>query len=159
MRLSKLAAIVCTIMTVLLVLVGIVLFALSGILNPLIQADIESGTFDFDFKAYGTLVQNMASAGKITQALGIWCLYAGIIMLLLTVIFFLLRKIFKSFCISYSPFIREITRDMKVLFVLITLLTLRSSLLIGLILGLALWGMLLIFEYGCYLQNESDETL
>ena len=50
-------------------------------------------------------------------------------------------------------------KELKVVFVLIAIFSLKSSLLAGLLVSLALWCVIQIFEYGCELQRESDETL
>lgn len=48
---------------------------------------------------------------------------------------------------------------MKVAFIMITLFSLESNLLIGITVGFSLWSVVNIFEYGCELQKQSDETL
>ena len=76
-----------------------------------------------------------------------------------TVVLHFVGKVFKTFQESYSPFQPKVIRNLRITFILLTLYTLSTSLGIGLIVGLASWCVLNIFEYGCELQKQSDETL
>lgn len=146
----------CGVMTVLLAGCAGALFFLRNILNPLM---LESGqTFDYDFSSWG-FIENMLDHGKFAEGVSVYLLGMAVIIFILTVIMHHIAKIFKAFNKSYSPFLPEVVGNMKIAAVLITLLSLQSSLLIGAVIGLVLWGVLEIYAYGCELQNQSDETL
>lgn len=91
--------------------------------------------------------------------LAVYLMVLGIILICFAVVSHFLGKVFAEIKESYTPFRPEIVRNLKVVFVLVTVLTLRSSLLIGAIVGFSFWCMFQIFEYGCELQKQSDETL
>ena len=100
--------------------------------------------------------ENMES---IAMALGVYVIVAGIMLICFAVVMHFVGKVFRNIKESYSPFRPEIIRNLKVAFVLITVLVLQSSLLIGAVVGFSLWCVFQIFEYGCELQRQSDETL
>lgn len=102
---------------------------------------------------------NTAKVESIAVTLAVYLIVMGIFLICLAVISHFMGKIFKDIKESYSPFRPEIVRNFKVVFVLVTVLTLRSSLLIGAVIGFSLWCVFQIFEYGCELQRQSDETL
>lgn len=68
-------------------------------------------------------------------------------------------KLFKRFCNDYSPFLPEIVKDLKIISLLAALLILRSSVGLGIVSGFIFWGIIELYEYGCELQNQVDETL
>lgn len=89
--------------------------------------------------------------GKIFQAV--------LFSLMLTIIMYFIVKIFKRFCSEYSPFLSEIVKDLKIVSALATLLILRNSIGLGIVSGFIFWGIIQLYEYGCELQNQVDETL
>ena len=95
---------------------------------------------------------NLAKVDSVSLTLGVYMIGFSIIM-------HFLAKVFTDIRESYSPFRPEIVKSLKVVFVLTTLFALRSSLLMGVIIGFSMWCVLHIFEYGCELQRQSDETL
>ncbi len=102
-----------------------------------------------------TLIQN----GHVAEALTGYLFMTGAMLAAIAVMFHFIGRVFKDMRESYSPFQLSVIKKLKIVFVLITLFTLRSSLLIGALTGVALWCVLQIFDYGCELQRESDETL
>ncbi len=80
-------------------------------------------------------------------------------LIFIAVVLSFISRIFKVFMENYSPFTGQILKDLKITFILITVLTLSSGLMMGLIIGFALYCVYQIFEYGCELQQQSDETL
>lgn len=98
-------------------------------------------------------------------------LSAGItVLILLTFLFRLAISIFKDISMDETPFqMKQVARIKKIaiLYFVISLMDFGVKQisftftlnLIGILGGLMLWGIALIFEYGCELQKESDETL
>ena len=91
-------------------------------------------------------------------------------LILLTFLFRYAQEIFKDICVDSSPFeTKQVKRIRKiaVFFFVISLLDFQvqdfsvpfTMNFIGIVGALMLWCISLIFEYGCELQKESDETL
>ena len=70
-----------------------------------------------------------------------------------------MSRIFKDFMESYSPFQPDILKNLKIALVLIVIYVAQSDIGIALVIGMAAWCVTNIFEYGCELQRQSDETL
>ena len=102
---------------------------------------------------------NLAKVDSVSLTLGVYMIVMGIVLIGFSIIMHFLAKVFTDIRESYSPFRPEIVKSLKVVFVLTTLFALRSSLLMGVIIGFSMWCVLHIFEYGCELQRQSDETL
>ena len=61
---------------------------------------------------------------------------------------------------DYSPFIPENVKLIKTIAAFVAVIVLLEAGLVPAILtGLMLWAVALLFDYGCELQNESDEIL
>lgn len=95
----------------------------------------------------------------VAEALSIYIIVAGVEIIILAVIMHFVGKIFTEIRDEDSPFRQTVLKNLRVPFVLITLVILRSSLLIGAVAGLALYCVYEVFEYGAELQRLSDETL
>jgi hypothetical protein len=101
----------------------------------------------------------VAESGQAAQALAWEVITGSVILICMAVVLHFVAKIFKDIQESYTPFQPGIIRNLKIPLVLITVMELKSSLLIGLLIGLTSWCVVSIFEYGCELQRQSDETL
>lgn len=112
----------------------------------------------FNYQNFGIIAQNLAEEGKGAEAFTVFGIYMILFALIVTAIMHFIVKIFKRFGTNYSPFLPEVVKDIKIVAILITVLTLRSSIVLGIILGFVLWGIIQIYEYGCELQNQADET-
>ncbi len=60
---------------------------------------------------------------------------------------------------SETPFTREISKRLKVTFILITILVLVEGALIGVLVGAILACLYYMYSYGCQLQENEDQTL
>lgn len=133
----------------------IILSVLHNTLNMMIA---ESQT-SFDFSNFGQWTEKLASEGKVAEA-GIVILISGILFsLMMIIIMHFIVKIFKRICDDYSPFLPEVVKDLKIVSVVTTLLILRNSIGLAIICGLIFWGIIQLYEYGCELQIQADETL
>jgi hypothetical protein len=76
---------------------------------------------------------------------------------------YLFRKIgtlFRNINKDYSPFIPENVKLIKIIAVFVALIVLlETGIIPAILIGLMLWAVALLFDYGCELQNESDEIL
>ena len=93
---------------------------------------------------------------------------ALIVFLLLVIVFllisaFLMRKIgtlFRNINKEYSPFTAENSRLIKLIAVIGAVAALvEVGIGPAVIVGFVLWGIALLFDYGCALQEESDEII
>lgn len=101
----------------------------------------------------------VVESGRAAQALAWEVITGSIILICVAVVLHFVAKMFKDIQESYSPFRPEIIKNLKIVLVLITVMEVKFSPLIGLLIGLASWCVVCIFEYGCELQKQSDETL
>lgn len=141
--------------TGLLILAAILLFIVHNIfhlipLNP---------PTDFDFHSMGFWANLLANKGKGMEAIYAALLSGIIVSCMVTWIMHFIVKIFKRFSTEYSPFLPATAKDLKIVSILATLLILQSSVGLGIISGFLFWGIILLYAYGCELQNQVDETL
>lgn len=87
------------------------------------------------------------------------CFAGAISIILVIVAFSFLKKAFVHIHDSETPFQESTLKDLKISFIVITVLCFTYSLLFGVVLLLILKCLYNIFKYGCELQTESDETL
>lgn len=165
---SKVALVISNICKILVIacsaaclLGGCVIFGFREKLNILFASGLETIVIpekDLNHleKVIGTA---LIESGHIADALGIYVFEMCVILVCLAVVFHFVGKTFKVITENDSPFCPEIIKNLKISFILITVLELTSSLLIGLLIGVAAWCVISIFEYGCELQKQSDETL
>lgn len=91
--------------------------------------------------------------------LGVYMITTGVYLTILAVLMHYISKVFRDIREGYSPFQQSIVKNMRIVFIIITMISINSSLLIGALIGFSLWCVVYIFQYGCELQRESDETL
>lgn len=147
---------------VILLIVGLISIGMKDMFNWAFMKGVESGAFtveEFEWAFEGQMLQHLVEDEQIALALGLYLVEMGIVLICMVAILHFVGKIFKAFRESYSPFQPNILKNLRITFILLTLYTLPSSLGIGLVVGLASWCVLNIFEYGCELQKQSDETL
>lgn len=154
-KIGKCFQIIFAIFTVLFLIAAIVLFVPRHTLNTMIATSQTS----FDFRHMGQWAVKLASEGKVAEASIVFLLSAILFTLLLTIIMHFIVKICKRICDDYSPFLPEMVKDLKTVSVLTTLLILRNSIGLAVISGFIFWGVIRLYEYGCELQNQADETL
>lgn len=160
---TKITKVFAIVMAVILFLAGILFVALRNFFNAEFARAIGAGAPDLEaelrISGFGDLITQYLGQHDLAVSLGINMLVVGITMIVLAVLMYFVGKVFKDIKEGYSPFQPAILKNMKIAFVIITLLSLRSSLLIGALIGFSLWCVVCVFEYGCELQNQSDETL
>lgn len=154
-KIGKIVQIIFGIFTGLFLISIIILSVLRNTLNRMI---VESHT-NFDFNYMGRWPEKLAGEGRIIEAAIVFLISLTLFSFLMTIIMHFIARIFNRFCYDDSPFLPEIVKDLKIVSVLITLLVLRNSIGLGIISGFILWGIIQLYEYGCELQNQVDETL
>lgn len=161
---TNILKILCIVCAAVAILAGcIIIGARTRVNNGLGQA-MEMGAFSaeelLDLGDGKTIVlQSLIEDGCFAEVLGVYAITTGIAIICMAIVLHFVGKVFKNFMESYTPFAPAILKNLKIVFILLTLFTLRSSVGIGIIVGLASWCVINIFEYGCELQKQSDETL
>ena len=69
------------------------------------------------------------------------------------------NKTFKLLSSGASPFSDEVLKKFKTMAIVLFIIVLLNDVITGVIVGLALWTLYSIFQYGASLQTEVDETL
>lgn len=158
--LTMIVKIFCMVMSGITILTGLFIMC-NKWLDGVIAHAVASGDLQIqDLEVLeNALLEYMLEEGSFTFVIGVELIVMGIIVICTAVIVHFVGKVFKEIRESYSPFRQSVIKNLKVIFVLVTLLALNNSLAIALIVGLAFWCVIQIFEYGCELQRQSDETL
>lgn len=158
----KIFLIVCA---VLAILGGIIVIGFGGAINQSLGRALQSGEIkERDITAFEELTEHklgrrLMEGENYAEVIGVYTAVFGIAIALLALVLHFVSRIFKDFMESYSPFQPGIVKNLKVALVLIVVYTAQSSLGIALVIALASWCIINIFEYGCELQKQSDETL
>ncbi len=92
-----------------------------------------------------------------------WTVFLVILTVLLLLSGLVIRKVgdlFRNINKEYSPFVPENVRLIKVIAIIFAVVTLiEIGVIPALMTGFVIWAIALLFDYGCELQNESDEIL
>ena len=168
---SNVALILARISKIFLIAMAVLLFALgimfvsflNDFFNEELAKAVQAGESMPDLDGMGMLLgvgnQLVSQSDNYGMALGVYLITAGVYSAVLAVLMHFIGKVFKDIKEGYSPFQQSIVKNMKIAFVIITLISLNNSFLIGVLIGFSLWCAICIFEYGCELQKQSDETL
>ncbi len=164
-KMKKASKLIANIGKVFQIVSGIItgIFLVSIILLSVLRNSFNGMTvvFQTGFTAdnMGYWAAKLADEGRISDAFLVFGISALLLSLVITLIMHFVVKIFTRFCNEYSPFLPETIKDLKIISLLATLLILRNSFGLGLISGFIFWGIIQLYEYGCELQNQADETL
>ena len=163
MILARIAKIVCIAGAMICIVAGIWLIAAHDMVNEELRRAEAEGKFDLNELKLkldlGNFDMSYYNSEQISETLGIYLIVEGIILIIFTVLLHFVSRVFKEINECDSPFRKSVLKDMRVLFILITLLVLQSGVLNGVMVGFALWCVYSVFGYGCELQQLSDETL
>lgn len=157
---SKVTMIFCIVMDVIIAVAGSFIIAFKDTLNSMLQQGIDEGALIVsEIPSSNFLSKDLLLTGDYAVHIFAALMEMLVSVLVLTVIMYFVGRTFKVFRESYSPFMPSVLKQLKVIFIMIVIISLRNSLLIGAIIGFALWSFYRMFEYGCELQKQSDETL
>ena len=161
-NIAKVFLMVCSMLTI---LAGMLVIGLGGVLNQSLGREFEDGVIKegelavFESIFERDLGRRLIEEGNYALAIGIYVIIFGITVILLALVLHFVSRIFRDFMESYSPFRPGILKNLKITLVLIVIYTAQSGLGIALVVAMASWCVINIFEYGCELQKQSDETL
>lgn len=149
---------------VLCLLAGISMLIMQDSFNEVINISSQAGDDaimieEIMMQMESEVLEGMAKDGNFAVVIGTYMVTMGIILAEMAVLFHFIGRVFKTLRESYSPFVPKIVKQLKIAFILIALLSFSSSLGMGAVVSLALWCVFNIFQYGCELQRQSDETL
>ncbi|MCH5260273.1 MAG: hypothetical protein J1F18_10995 [Lachnospiraceae bacterium] len=160
---ARICKIFCIGMAILAFITGVLLVGLNDRINEELSKALQAGESLPELDDMGMLLgvgnRLISRSDDFGITLGVYVITVGVFLAILSVLMHYISKVFKEIKEGYSPFQLSIVKNMKVAFVIITVLSLNSSLLIGALIGFSLWCAFCIFEYGCELQKQSDETL
>lgn len=160
-----------------ILLVGMIACIVGGILcivfrdkiDHELSARVERGNVKFSVETLsmgGGLLNLDISTREITEegnyalVSTIYCFCGAVILVVFSVIFGMLSKIFESIETSESPFAKELLQKLRRVFIIFTIVTVWFvSVGFAVILGLSFWCIYGIMDYGITLQTEVDETL
>ncbi len=95
-----------------------------------------------------------------TTAWVIFLVFLTILFLLFGLIIRKVGDLFRNINKDYSPFVPENVRLIKVIAVIFAVVTLiEMGVIPAVMTGFVIWAVALLFDYGCELQNESDEII
>lgn len=146
---------------------GFIITGCADTVNPELVKQVESGNMTIEtsirfqgiFKLFIPLNEYYAP-NDYAHPLGISCIVIGCVFILEAVILTFIIKIFTILKEENNPFSERSMKQLKTSFIAITVTVfLTSSIGPGLIVGLILFCIYSIFEYGAALQTEIDETL
>lgn len=147
-----------------LIAIGILMFS---------REDVKSSFLE----AFKVMANNGTAISIAPQSLFIMFVFMLIDTLLLSVMIFMIYAIFNDIKKGDTPFLRQNITRIKSIAVIAIILNIVESYsdalvdyytigeltwrvdLIGLVIGIVIYYISLIFRYGCDLQQESDETL
>lgn len=158
----KVFLMVCSILAI---LSGMLVIGLGDILNRSLGRVFAEGVMkEGELAAFESIFERdlgrrLMEEGNYALAIGIYVIILGITVILLALVLHFVSRIFKDFMENYSPFRPGILKNMKITLVLIVVYTAQSGLGMALVVAMASWCVINIFEYGCELQRQSDETL
>ena len=167
MIVARIAKVFCIVAVMICVITGLVLMIFRNQFNEELAAAEAAGEFSVEelmmelsvFEGLGKTIIDNVSPGNIAGAIGGCLVVIGVILIFPVVIMHFVEKVFKEIKDGDSPFRQSVLKKLWVLFILLTLFALSSSIMFGLVIGFSLWCVLRMFEYGCELQRLSDETL
>ena len=153
--------------TVMVLLAGILIFAYSNVINPELVKATEEGYLNLNSQInyngpFNFMVDLSDHFGPDNQAAALWltCMIAGFTSLVVAIILTFIKNIFTCLEKENNPFSEKCMKQIKISFIVITVTALLSmSLGVTIIVGLILYCIYSIFEYGAALQTEIDETL
>ncbi len=146
---------------------AIAIFASAGKLDPVLAEQVESGKVTLSTMEInsGLIDQSIDysyfyNKGQYAFPIAINCAFATIACGVVIVLFNIFKNIFKICATEETPFSDAVRRKLKVGFIIMTVFAVFvSGLGAGVVVGLLLWCIYSIFEYGAALQTEVDDMV
>ena len=106
------------------------------------------------------LFQMLSNNMEFKSAMAIFLIMLIVITLVTAYLFRKIGTLFRNINKDYSPFVPENVKLIKIIAVFVAVIALlEAGIVQAILIGLMLWAVALLFDYGCELQNESDEII
>jgi len=106
------------------------------------------------------LFQVLSKNMEFNSAMTIFLVFLIVLTLASAYLFRKIGTLFRNINKDYSPFIPENVKLIKIIAVFVAVIVLlETGIVPAIMIGLMLWAVALLFDYGCELQNESDEII
>ncbi len=146
---------------------GVIFIAGADRFNPLLAQEYANGdlSIEEDLQAGGLLALGMDFSryyekGNFAFPIFVMTMMGAAAAIVALVVIIILKNIFKTLLEEEKPFSENIFKKLKLGFIIITAaFVLFVGLGSGVIIGLLLWCIYSILEYGAALQTEIDETI
>lgn len=149
---------------ILCVVGAVICFALNSKIDQSIIANSDNVTLDSNLSIMG-IETNLDAEELVEKGLygvyaGACCLLGAMACLFIVLVFNSINKILVEIIDEGTPFSEEVVKRLKVSFIfMVIMVTFSMGLGYGLFIGMFFWCIYNIFQYGCELQNQADETL
>ncbi|MDD6039556.1 MAG: hypothetical protein PUD20_12285 [bacterium] len=128
--------------------------------NPGATITVDETRFGDGLICFTLDVNDELEQGMYAIALGKVCIFAFVMCLVFAIIFANIVSIFKTIKISETPFCEAVLKKLKATFIkLFVICVLVFGVTEAIMLGMFLWCVYCILDYGFALQQEVDETL
>ena len=161
----KVLKIITIVLAIMFFIGGGVMFAMRNTLDAELANHPEIvEDFDAEMNIAGVRMdyglEGLANSGQYSIAFLELFVFAGVIFAVMAVILSFIRKIFIEILESESPFTEVVLKTVKRSFILVVIfVAVGSGLGAALFFALFFWCIYTIFQYGCELQKQADETL
>ena len=109
---------------------------------------------------YTANASDMTSPEDFGLSVASICLVGGISLIFVKIVLHMMRRIFSVILDSESPFSEKVIKTLRRSFILLTVyIGLTTGLGSAAFVGVFLWCIYKIFQYGASLQQQADETL
>lgn len=106
------------------------------------------------------LFQMLSKTMEFKSAMALFLILLIVLTLATAYLFRKIGTLFRNINKDYSPFIPENVKLIKIIAVFIAvIILLEAGIIPAILIGLMLWAVAFLFDYGCELQKESDEIL
>ena len=104
--------------------------------------------------------QMLSENMEFRSAMTVFLVFLIVLTLAGAYLFRKIGKLFRNINEDYSPFIPENVKLIKTIAAVVTVfMLLETSVVPAIMTGLMIWAVALLFDYGCELQEETDEIL
>lgn len=163
-KVLKVLARICEICTILVFIASIVMIVNKDQLRQSIDEQVAAGKAEVTLDAFITLgtmkIDNPLIKIDDSAMQAIVASWIGIVgCALVTVVLYILRRMFISIADSGTPFTEDTLKKLRVVGIIVPILVLTQSVIAAAIVALTFWCLYTVFDYGCVLQKNADETL
>lgn len=163
-KVLKVLARICEICTIIIFIASIIMIINKDELKRNMDEQVAAGKMEVTLDAHivlGTMkVDNPLIRIDNRAVQAIVSTWIGIVGLtLVTVVLYILRRMFIAIANSGTPFTEDTLKKLRVVGIIVPILVLPQSVIAAAVVALTFWCLYTVFDYGCVLQKNADETL